>query len=64
MSASRISRLWTVEDVSKYLGIPVPTLYQWRSKGYGPAGRRMGRYVRYRPEDVQSWVDRLSGDVA
>lgn len=59
-----VSRLWTIEDVSNYLGIPVTTLYQWRSKGYGPAGRRMGRYVRYRPEDVRSWVDRLAGEVA
>ncbi|MFJ9784209.1 helix-turn-helix transcriptional regulator [Amycolatopsis sp. NPDC101161] len=58
------SRLWTVEDVSNYLGVPVSTLYQWRTKGYGPAGRRIGKYVRYRPEDVRSWVDQLSDEVA
>ena len=23
-------RLWSVEDLSAYLGIPVPTLYRWR----------------------------------
>ncbi len=59
-----VDPLWTVEDVSNYLGVPVGTLYQWRSKGYGPAGRRMGRYVRYRPEDVRSWVDQLTVEVA
>ncbi|GHG18816.1 helix-turn-helix domain-containing protein [Amycolatopsis sp. NPDC005961] len=58
------SRLWTVEDVSNYLGVPVSTLYQWRTKGYGPAGRRIGKYVRYRQEDVRSWVDQLSDEVA
>ncbi|TVT48390.1 helix-turn-helix domain-containing protein [Amycolatopsis rhizosphaerae] len=63
-NVSRIGRLWTVEDVSDYLGIPVATLYQWRSKGYGPAGRRMGKYVRYRPEDVRAWVDGLADEVA
>jgi predicted DNA-binding transcriptional regulator AlpA len=42
------SRLWTVEDVSNYLGVPGSTLYQWWTKGYGPAGRRIGKYVRYR----------------
>ncbi|ONF66953.1 helix-turn-helix transcriptional regulator [Amycolatopsis keratiniphila] len=59
-----VDPLWTVEDVSAYLGVPVGTLYQWRSKGYGPAGRRMGRYVRYRPEDVRAWVDQLAVEVA
>lgn len=59
-----IRRLWTTEDVSAYLGIPVGTLYQWRCKGYGPPGKRMGKHVRYRPEDVREWVDSLSDEVA
>ncbi|MDX6239753.1 MAG: hypothetical protein QOG10_4568 [Kribbellaceae bacterium] len=28
--------LWGVEEVSAYLGVPVRTLYQWRTKNYGP----------------------------
>ena len=63
-NVSEFKRLWTIEDVSNFLGIPVGTLYQWRSKGYGPAGRRMGKYVRYRPDDVISWVDQLDEEVA
>jgi len=50
------SKLMTIADVADHLGVPVNTLYQWRSKGYGPAGRRVGKYVRYRPEDVDAWV--------
>jgi excisionase family DNA binding protein len=50
-------RLWTVDDVAGYLGIPKQTLYQWRTRHYGPAGSRIGKYVRYKPEDVKSWVD-------
>ncbi|WP_420852687.1 helix-turn-helix transcriptional regulator [Saccharomonospora piscinae] len=61
---TRLERLWTVDDVSDYLGVPVTTLYQWRSKGYGPVGRRIGRYVRYRPDDVRSWVESLETEVA
>ena len=61
---AEFSRLWTVEDVSSYLGVPVSTLYQWRTKGYDPAGRRIGKYVRYRQEDVRSWVDQLSDEAA
>lgn len=52
-----MSKLMTVTDLSDYLGIPVNTLYQWRTKGYGPVGVRMGKYVRYRPDDVKSWLD-------
>lgn len=51
------SKLWTIHDLAEFLGVPVNTLYQWRSKGYGPTGRRIGKYVRYRPEDVEAWVE-------
>jgi predicted DNA-binding transcriptional regulator AlpA len=52
-----ITRLWTVQDVSTYLGIPVMTLYHWRRTEYGPRGTRVGRYLRYRPEDVRAWFE-------
>lgn len=48
-------RLWSVGDVARYLGVPITTLYQWRSRGYGPPGRRVGRYVRYDADEVRSW---------
>jgi predicted DNA-binding transcriptional regulator AlpA len=57
-------RLWTVQDVSAYLNIPVDSLYQWRSEGHGPPGRRMGKRLRYRPQDVRDWVASLSTEVA
>jgi len=64
MNPKQLSRLWSVQDVSEFLGVPIKTLYQWRSKGYGPKGRRIGRYVRYDPDHVRSWFDSLSDDVA
>lgn len=51
------SKLLSIDDVADYLGIPKNTLYQWRSKGYGPTGRRVGKYVRYRADDVDAWFD-------
>jgi predicted DNA-binding transcriptional regulator AlpA len=54
-----LGRLWTVEDVSTYLGVPVKTLYQWRYHGYGPNARRVGRYIRYLPADVVTWFESL-----
>lgn len=49
-------RLWTVQDVSAYPGVSVHTVYGWRSLDTGPPGRRVGGRLRYRPEDVRSWV--------
>ena len=50
-------KLLSTQDLSDYLGVPVNTLYQWRTKGYGPAGRRVGKHVRYRESEVppRSW---------
>jgi len=48
-------RLWGVVEVARFLGVPVTTLHQWRYRGYGPHGRRVGRYVRYDPRDVRAW---------
>jgi DNA-binding transcriptional MerR regulator len=55
-----MSKLWSIEDVSEYLGVPVKTLYGWRTKRYGPPGKRVGRYIRYRPEDVAAWLDSIT----
>jgi excisionase family DNA binding protein len=56
-------RLWSVQDVSEYLGVPVATVYAWRSAGTGPPGRRMGKRLRYRPQDVRDWVASLPTEV-
>jgi predicted DNA-binding transcriptional regulator AlpA len=42
------------------LGVPVGTLYSWRVQRRGPARRRIGRFLRYRPEDVTAWFTSLS----
>jgi DNA-binding transcriptional MerR regulator len=51
------SRLWTVEDVSVFLGIPVQTIRGWRAKGYGPPVRKVGKHLRYDPVKVREWFD-------
>ena len=30
VSTAADDRLWTIEDLSAYLGVPVATLYRWR----------------------------------
>jgi len=50
-------RLWGTDDVSKFLGIPKGTIYKWRSKRKGPPGARVGKYIRWRKEDVYEWFE-------
>jgi len=33
------------------------TLYGWRCRRYGPPSYRLGNKIRYRPDEVRSWVD-------
>lgn len=54
-----MEQLWSVQDVAEYLGVPVTTLYRWRSHRYGPSARRVGKHLRYRAADVIEWVERL-----
>jgi excisionase family DNA binding protein len=57
-------RLLTVKDLADYLGVPVATLYQWRYRGEGPAGFRVGKHVRYRWRDVEEWIESQLQDAA
>lgn len=50
-------RLWSVDELATFLGVPVATIYQWRHKKYGPPARRVGKHLRYRPADVEAWLD-------
>ncbi|ASR37969.1 excisionase [Prauserella marina] len=53
-----MNKLLTVDELADYLNIPKNTLYQWRTKGYGPTGVRIGKHVRYRADDVDTWIER------
>ena len=52
-----MGRLLTVEEVAEWLRIPVKTLYEMRYRRVGPPAFRVGRWLRYREEDVQAWLD-------
>lgn len=48
--------LLTPDQLAEYLDIPRKTLFEWRSRGGGPPGIKVGRHVRYRMSDVQAWL--------
>ena len=49
-------RLLSVEELADYLEVPVKTIYTWRHRHTGPKGFRVGKYLRFRWGDVQTWV--------
>lgn len=51
-----MERLWGVEEVAEFLGVPVETLYAWRKRRCGPSAARVGKHLRYEPADVFAWV--------
>ncbi len=56
----------TPEDLVELFELPsVETVYQWRRKRIGPRGFRVGRHLRFDPEDVRAWVkSRTEGGAA
>ncbi|MBI0296831.1 helix-turn-helix domain-containing protein [Streptomyces sp. PRKS01-29] len=57
-------RYLTPLDLADLIGVPVETIYQWRRKGTGPRGFRVGRHLRFDPEDVRRWIADLMEGVA
>lgn len=45
------------EEVSRLTGIPVATLKYYRKVNLGPPWARIGKHIKYRPDDVKAWVD-------
>lgn len=48
--------LMSVDELAEYLGVPVRTVYDWRSTGHGPRGIRIGRHLKYAVPDVVAWL--------
>ncbi len=57
-----VGRLWTVDDVSVFLGVPKATIYGWRTAGKGPRGFRVGKHLRWHPRTVFEWSLRLEDE--
>lgn len=51
-------REWTgIEALAEEIGVPVRTVYAWRSRGLGPPGYKLGKHIRFRREDVEAWLE-------
>ncbi|GHJ22539.1 DNA-binding protein [Streptomyces albus] len=46
------------KEVADYLGVPAPTLYQWKYRGIGPQVHKAGKHLCYRWVEVDAWLNR------
>ena len=54
----RTSGLLDTTEAAKALNVGVRTLEAWRWRGQGPSFVRVGRAVRYRPEDISAFISK------
>jgi predicted DNA-binding transcriptional regulator AlpA len=43
--------------LSDLIRIPPRSIYNWRLRGEGPPAYRVGRHLRFRPSEVEAWLD-------
>jgi excisionase family DNA binding protein len=51
--------MWSIDEVADFLNVSKDTIYGWRKTGYGPPASKIGKHLRWRPQDVAAWVERL-----
>jgi predicted DNA-binding transcriptional regulator AlpA len=39
------------------LGLPVSTIYDWRTRGLGPPAYRFGKHLKFAVSDVRVWIE-------
>ncbi len=49
--------LLDVAQLAAYLGVPVSTVYDWRTRGIGPRAYRFGKHLKFAVSDVRLWVE-------
>jgi len=53
---SGLEPLLSIETLAEYVGVPVVTIYRWRTEGKGPCATRIGRHLKFALSDVQAWL--------
>jgi len=52
-----LGRLLNEHEVAALLGVAVATIRRWRLIRQGPKYIKVGAMVRYKPEDLEAWLD-------
>lgn len=49
--------LLDITELAEYLGVPLSTIYDWRTRGLGPRAYRFGKHLKFALSDVRSWME-------
>jgi len=49
-------RLLNLEEVAKYLGVTINTLYSWTHQKFIPHFK-IGRLLKFDEEEIEAWLD-------
>ena len=52
-----IENLLNEHDVARITGLSVASVRRWRLLRHGPTYIKIGAAVRYKPEDITSWLE-------
>lgn len=52
-----MSELLDTEQVAKATGLAINTIEKYRVTGEGPKFLKLGRAVRYDPDDLRAWLN-------
>ena len=59
---SKDTILLTTAQAAKVVGLQPSTLETYRTRGGGPRFRKIGRWVRYVPADLEAWLEECGRD--
>jgi predicted DNA-binding transcriptional regulator AlpA len=63
-TSEKIPKRYTTKEIAQMYGLNPLTLQQKRCHRTGPHYEKIGRFVRYRIEDVEDWIARCTKDNA
>lgn len=56
--------LLSAEELAAFLGVPLNTVYVWNHRRTGPRALKVGRHLRYRWAEVETWLEEQAIDRA
>jgi len=56
-ASNTLGILLTERDVARMTGLSVGTVRRWRLLRQGPKYLKLGAAVRYKPEDISTWLE-------
>ena len=57
MSTTELPILLSTRQAAELLNLSPRTLEHYRLRGGGPKYAKVGKQVRYRPEDLRAWIE-------